>query len=178
MKTKFASIMASVVAGALLLTSAMPASAQSLLGRDSPSYSQPIPVPNNPQWNGNRPNYSQRDRVITSYCDRNPRDRDCRGYYGGGWGDREYNNFYSSRRSSLDSIASGLFGFGFGAIIGGALANGANNNNNNYGGGRPVYNGGSSYQAHVNACYNRYRSYDEQTNTFMGYDGVRRQCQL
>lgn len=178
MKTKFASILTSVVTGAMLLTSAMPASAQSLLGRDSQTYTRP--APSNPQWNGNgngnRPNYSQRDRVITSYCDRNPRDRDCRGYYGGGWGDREYNNFYSSRRGSLDGIASGLFGFGFGALLGGALANGANNNNNNYGGNN--YGGGSAYQAHVNACFSRYRSYDEQTNTFMGYDGVRRQCQL
>ncbi|UXN75673.1 BA14K family protein [Devosia sp. A8/3-2] len=24
----------------------------------------------------------------------------------------------------------------------------------------------------------RYRSYDEETDTFMGYDGVRRRCQL
>ena len=34
--------------------------------------------------------YGQRDRVITSYCDRNPRDRDCRSYHGGGWRDARH----------------------------------------------------------------------------------------
>lgn len=138
---------------AMLLTSIIPAQAQ-----------VPLEI---------APSFDQRDRVITSYCDRYPNDRDCRGYYGGGWRDRDYDNFYRGRRNSLDSIASGLFGFGFGALLGGAIAN---QNNRNYGG-QPVY-GGGSYQSHVRACYARYRSYDEQTNTFMGYDGIRRQCQL
>jgi hypothetical protein len=29
---------------------------------------------------------------------------------------------------------------------------------------------------HVAWCQNRYRSYDVGTNTFLGYDGVRREC--
>ena len=114
--------------------------------------------------------YGQRDRVITSYCDRNPGDRDCRGYYGGGWRDSDYDRFYRSRRSGLDSIAAGLFGFGFGAILGSALVNSNNNS-----GDRLV---GGSYSAHVEACYNRYRSYDEETDSFMGYDGRRHRCNL
>ncbi|MFK4812409.1 BA14K family protein [Devosia sp. ZW T5_3] len=154
MNVNFGKIAATIVAGAVVLTTAMPASAQG--------------------WIQKGGNWSQRDRVIMSYCDRNPRDRDCRGYYGGGWRDHDYDTFYRSRRNSLDGIAAGLFGFGFGALLGGAIAN--QNNNNNYGG-QPVY-GGGSYRAHVQACYARYRSYDEQTNTFMGYDGIRRQCQL
>ena len=158
MKTKFGKLAATVIAGAVVLTGAMPAFAQG-------------GVMMNPKGGGN---WSQRDRVITSYCDRYRNDRDCRGYYGGGWSDRDYNNFYRNRRNSLDGIAAGLFGFGFGALLGGAIAN--QNNNNNYGG-QPVY-GGSSYQAHVNACYSRYRSYDEETDTFMGYDGIRRRCML
>lgn len=155
MQKKFSGFATVLAASAVLLTSIIPAQAQD-------------PRAVGPSWH-------QRDQVITSYCDRNPRDRDCRGYYGGGWGDRDYNNFYRQRRNSLDGIAAGLFGFGFGALLGGAIAN--QNNNNNYGG-QPVYSGGSSYQSHVRACYARYRSYDEQTNTFMGYDGIRRQCQL
>ncbi|MDB5531207.1 MAG: BA14K-like protein [Devosia sp.] len=115
--------------------------------------------------------FGQRDRVITSYCDRNPRDRDCRSYYGGGWHDSDYNRFYRSRRSGLDSIASGLFGFGFGAILGSAIAN-SNNNDRVIG---RVYNGGSS---HVQACYARYRSYDANSDTYMGYDGYRHRCNL
>jgi BA14K-like protein len=38
--------------------------------------------------------------------------------------------------------------------------------------------GGSSYSAHVNACYDRYRSYDEESDSFMGYDGRRHRCNL
>ncbi|GLQ09993.1 hypothetical protein GCM10007913_19250 [Devosia yakushimensis] len=159
MKTKFGKLAAAVIAGTVALTGVVPAFAQG-------------GVMMNPQGGGNG-NWSQRDRVIMSYCDRNPRDRDCRGYYGGGWRDRDYDTFYRSRRNSLDGIAAGLFGFGFGALLGGALAG---QNNNNYGG-QPVY-GGGSYRAHVNACYARYRSYDEETDTFMGYDGIRRRCML
>jgi len=120
------------------------------------------------------PRNDQRDRVITTYCDRNPRDRDCNDWRSGRWNRGDYDRFYRSRRGNLDNIASGLFGFTFGAIIGGALAN--------QGGGdrviRPVNPGYSSYEAHVNACYDRYRSYDEETDSFLGYDGVRHRCRL
>lgn len=120
--------------------------------------------------------YGQRDRVITSYCDAHRRDPDCRRWHGGGWRDSDYNNFYRRRGSDLDSIAAGLFGFGFGAILGGAIAN---SNNNSYNRDRVVgVVGGGSYSAHVQACFNRYRSYDERTDSFMGYDGVRHSCNL
>jgi hypothetical protein len=125
------------------------------------------------------PKSDQRDRVIQTYCDRNPRDRDCNSWRPGRWDDRDYDRFYSRRRGNLDSIASGIFGFTFGAIVGGALAN------QNQGRDRVIYlddNGPgrrySSYDDHVNACYDRYRSYDEETDTFLGYDGRRHRCQL
>ena len=38
---------------------------------------------------------------------------------------------------------------------------------------RRYYRSGS---AHVQWCYNRYRSYSEYDNTFQPYDGPRRQC--
>lgn len=116
----------------------------------------------------------QRDRVITSYCDRHPGDPDCYRYRRGGWHDSDYDSFYRTRRSGLDSIATGLFGFGFGAIIGSAIAN-----SNNNGGSRLIgpVNGGR-YSSHVDACYDRYRSYDERTDTYMGYDGRRHRCNL
>lgn len=139
--------------GTLAATSVVPAQAQSM------SFS-----------------YGQRDRVITSYCDTHRRDPDCRRYHGGGWHDSDYNNFYRRRGSDLDSIATGLFGFGFGAILGSAIAN---SNNNSYNRDRVVgVVGGGSYRAHVQACFNRYRSYDERTDSFMGYDGVRHSCNL
>lgn len=113
--------------------------------------------------------FGQRTQVIETYCDRYPNDRDCRGYYGGNWRDRDYDRFYNSRRQDLDPIATGIFGAAFGAIIGGAIANGNRN------GDRVV---GRSYDSHVDACYARYRSYDERSDSFMGYDGVRHRCNL
>lgn len=111
--------------------------------------------------------FGQRTQVIETYCDRYPNDRDCRGYNGGNWRDRDYDRFYNSRRQDLDPIATGIFGAAFGAIIGGAIANGNRD--------RVV---GRSYDSHVDACYARYRSYDERTDTFMGYDGARHRCNL
>jgi hypothetical protein len=51
-----------------------------------------------------------------------------------------------------------------GAIIGGAIAN-----SNTY------YRGGGG-SAHVEWCYDRYRSYRAYDNTFQPYNGPRRQC--
>lgn len=38
----------------------------------------------------------------------------------------------------------------------------------------PDYSG--NWDAHVRWCYNRYRSYDSRTDTFLGYDGYRHRC--
>ena len=81
----------------------------------------------------------------------------------------------SVRRSQIDPIATGLFGLAFGAIIGGAIANGNSNSSGDRVVGRVT---GGGYESHVDACYARYRSYDERTDTFMGYDGIRRRCNL
>ena len=113
--------------------------------------------------------YGQRDRVITSYCDRNPRDRDCRSYHRGGWRDSDYDRFYGAHRSGLDNVATGLFGLGFAAILGGAIAN-VNND-------RVVGRVGGG-DAHVQACSARYRSYDVRTDSYLGYDGDYHRCNL
>jgi hypothetical protein len=149
MMKKIGSISAILLSGAMMLTSSVPANAQRMGGD---------------YW-------QQRDQVIGRYCDSYRNDRDCIRYNRGGWNDRDYANFYRPRQNNLDSIASGLFGFGFGAILGGILANGNN------GRGVPIYSGGS-YSSHVDACYARYRSYDERSDSFMGYDGVRHRCRL
>ncbi|KQN72565.1 MULTISPECIES: BA14K family protein [unclassified Devosia] len=118
--------------------------------------------------------FGQRYKVVETYCDRNPWDRDCRGFYNGGWDDRDYYNFYNTRRSSIDNISAGIFGIAFGAALGSIIANGAANNNR---GDVVVYREGNG-GGNVNACYARYKSYDERTNTYLGYDGIRHQCRL
>jgi hypothetical protein len=118
-------------------------------------------------------NYGDRVRVVETYCDRHPRDRDCRGYRDGRWGRNDYNRFYDNRRGDLDSVAAGLFGLTLGAIVGGAIAN----SNNNRNGDRLVGPVGGG-NVNVQACQARYRSYDVSTNTFLGYDGVRHPCNL
>jgi Ni/Co efflux regulator RcnB len=54
------------------------------------------------------------------------------------------------------------------AFLGGAIIGGAIANSNNY----PRYGG----SAHVQWCYDRYRSYRASDNTFQPYNGPRRQC--
>lgn len=119
--------------------------------------------------------YGQRQQVIETYCDRYPNDYDCNSYYGGRWTDRDYDRFYNSRRTQIDPIATGLFGLAFGAILGGALANSGNSNGV---GDRVVGRVDGGGYDHVSACYARYRSYDERTDTYMGYDGYRHRCNL
>lgn len=142
----------SFVAAALAFMTALPAAV--------PAYAQNVTL-----------NYGQRVQVVETYCDRYPNDYDCRGYYGGGWANDEYNAFYRNRRSDLDPVASSIFGLAIGAIIGGAIANGANK-------GERVVRIQGDYDGHVEACYARYRSYDERSDTFLGYDGQRHRCNL
>ncbi|WP_291420511.1 BA14K family protein [Devosia sp.] len=116
--------------------------------------------------------FGQRHQVIQTYCDRYPSDPDCNSFYQGNWRDRDYQRFYSTRRAPIDNISTGILGFTFGAALGSIIANGANNS------GDVVVRRANGYDSHVQACYNRYRSYDEETNTFLGFDGVRHECRL
>ena len=82
--------------------------------------------------------------------------RERRGWYHGHRGYRHHRHGY--RRHS-DGFWYPLAAFGLGAAIGGALAN------------QP-----RSGDAHVQWCYDRYRSYRASDNTFQPYNGPRQQC--
>lgn len=75
---------------------------------------------------------------------------------------------YPHRRHRNDRYHNG-FWFPAGAFIAGAIVGGALSNNNTY------YRGGGG-SAHVEWCYDRYRSYRAYDNTFQPYNGPRRQC--
>ena len=115
--------------------------------------------------------FGQQQQLVQTYCDRHPNDYDCRGYYDNSWGRNDYTRFYQRNRGDLDPLAAGIFGFAAGAIIAGAISN------SNSGNGQVIRRSGS-YEAHVDACYDRYRSYDEESDTFLGYDGRRHRCNL
>ena len=84
------------------------------------------------------------------------------GYWNGHRGYRDYRRGY--RRHS-NGWWYPLAAFGAGAIIGGAIASPP-----------PVYRALAYSSAHVQWCYNRYRSYRSSDNTFQPYNGPRRQC--
>jgi hypothetical protein len=109
-------------------------------------------------------NFQQQDRYIGNFCDRNPNAYQCNDWRSNHrhWTNNQYRSFYRSHRHDHDfagnSIAA-LFGFAAGAAVAGAI----NNSNDN---------------AHVQACASRYRSYNPNTDTFTGYDGLQHACQL
>lgn len=115
-------------------------------------------------------NFSQRQQVVQAYCQRYPQDPDCNGWWF--WSARDYDAFYYRNRSDLDPLIAGIFGLAIGAIIGGAIAS----SNNNRPAPAPVIT--RPDRGHVARCYARYKSYDERSDTFLGYDGNRHRCNL
>lgn len=93
------------------------------------------------------------------------------------WSDREYAHWYrNNHRNQDDVVAAGLFGLAAGAIIGGAAASAAAASEPTV----VVVPDASGYVAGTEAwlqyCSDRYRSFDPQSGTFLGYDGMRHDC--
>ncbi|PWL18999.1 BA14K family protein [Falsochrobactrum shanghaiense] len=98
-------------------------------------------------------------------------DRHWRGRHSGPrhWhGHRGYREYRRGYRRHSDGWWYPLAAFGAGAVLGGALASPP----------PPVYRAPAhrSSNAHVQWCYDRYRSYRASDNTFQPYNGPRRQC--
>jgi hypothetical protein len=100
------------------------------------------------------------------YCDRHPGDPDCRDWRVNRrhWDRDRYHRWYSRHRHEFgpDDAAAAIFGFAAGEVTG-ALAGAAN---------------GAATSAHVAACEAQYRSYDPQTDQYLGYDGNYHYCRL
>ena len=86
--------------------------------------------------------------------------RDGRHYWRGHRGYRHWRRGYRRHGDFWFPLAA----FTAGALITGAIANQP----------RVIYRGGGS--AHVQWCYDRYRSYRASDNTYQPYNGPRRQC--
>ena len=99
------------------------------------------------------------------------------GYKGGRY---VQNNYYYKRNDGVSALGAGLLGFGVGAIVGSALTP------------REVYVAPPPRPAPVYTragygpapwtpdwytyCYSRYRSFDPNSGTFIGYDGYEHFC--
>jgi hypothetical protein len=110
-------------------------------------------------------NYSKQDNYIRDYC-RKHRDSSCNDWqrHHGSWDESHYHNWYNRHRSYYGSnnAAAAIFGFAAGAIAGAAV--GAAN--------------GAASSSHVAACQAQYRSYNPQTDMYLGYDGQYHYCRL
>ena len=97
-----------------------------------------------------------------------------KGYKGGRY---VQNNYYYKRNDGISALGAGLLGFGVGAIVGSALTP------------REVYvappapayrRAGYGPPAWTpdwyTYCYSRYRSFNPDTGTFIGYDGYEHFC--
>lgn len=109
-------------------------------------------------------NHMQQDQYIGNYCTTYPSADQCSDWQTNHnhWSSNQYRNFYMGHERSVGfggDFAAGLFGFAIGATIAAA-------------------NNGGDYDSHVAACEDHYRSYDVNSNTYLGYDGIRHECRL
>jgi hypothetical protein len=131
-----------------------------------------IPAPAMAQSGSVNLSFGQQDRFVSQRCNNNPNWRGCDDFRRNhrNWDRDDYRRWYGSNRSSLGNVGAGIFGFAVGA----AIASGINNNSDD--GYRRGGNG--AYNAHVAACEDRYRSYNAETDTYLGFDGDRHLCRL
>ena len=108
--------------------------------------------------------YGSQDRFVSERCLAHPNWRGCDDWRDNHhhWDRADYRNWYRWNQPSLGSVAAGLFGFAIGA----AIVNGISNGNGNWSG------------DHVSRCEARYRSYNEDTDMFLGFDGDYHRCRL
>lgn len=108
----------------------------------------------------------QQERFVSSRCVEHPNWRGCDDWRRNHnrWGSNEYRNWYRWNRPNLGgAVAAGIFGFAVGA----AIASSANR-----------YNDDDDYDDHVAACEDQYRSYNAETDMFLGFDGRYHRCNL
>ena len=163
-------IVSSVCAAAMMLTLplttpgfAMPKAAPSWAAQGNVIQAQ-VDVPGVGKWTPRERDWRRGDRDWRRGDNRGPRGRDWvrRGdsyYYRGHRGYRHHRPGYRQYNGWWFPPAA----FIAGAIVGGAIAN-------------PPVEYRPRGNAHVEWCYNRYRSYRASDNTFQPYNGPRRQC--
>lgn len=126
-----------------------------------------IPAPASAQ--GVSVSIGQQERFVSQQCLAHPNWRGCNDWKHNRkhWGHNEYRNWYRWNRPNVGNVAAGLFGFAVGAAIVSSM-----NRDRGY----SSYD--SDFDDHVAACEARYRSYNAETDMFLGYDGQYHRCSL
>jgi hypothetical protein len=93
--------------------------------------------------------------------------------HGGNWRRHYGGGYYGGGRYYGDGAGAAILGLGLGLGLGSMY-----NNYDYYDAPPPrrYYRAGRLSSAHVQWCYNRYRSYRSWDNTFQPYNGPRQQC--
>ena len=109
----------------------------------------------------------QQQRYVSERCLEHPNWRGCDDWRRNHnrWGSNEYRNWYRWNQPNLGSLAAGIFGFAVGAAIVGSMN-------------RNVDRFDDDFDDHVAACEAEYRSYNAETDMFLGYDGDYHRCNL
>ncbi len=113
--------------------------------------------------------YGSQDRFVSDRCEMHPNWKGCDDWRDNHkhWSKADYQRWYRWNQPSIGNVGAGIFGF----VVGAAIANSINNNNGGY-------SSGGSYNAHVAACEDRYRSYSAETDMYLGFDGDYHRCRL
>lgn len=105
----------------------------------------------------------QQQRFVSERCLDHPNWRGCDDWRRNHnrWGSNDYRQWYRWNQPNVGSVAAGIFGFAVGAAIVGSM----NRNDDDF-------------DDHVAACEAQYRSYNDETDMFLGYDGRYHRCNL
>jgi BA14K-like protein len=110
--------------------------------------------------------YDQQDHFIQSYCSTHHWSGDCNDWrqHHGRWDESHYHDWYHHHEHDFGpgDAAAAIFGFAAGAITG-AMAGAAH---------------GAVNTSHAAACSAHYRTYNPNTDMYMGNDGHRHACRL
>jgi hypothetical protein len=104
--------------------------------------------------------YDKQDRYIQNFCNANPHANDCNDWRSnrGHWDNDRYQNFYRAHQSDHvfnSSVVANVFGVTLALNTGG-----------------PINTGPS----HISACRAHFHSYNQRTDSYMGYDNRWHRC--
>jgi hypothetical protein len=114
-----------------------------------------------------RANWDRQDQYIGSFCQKYRGADQCNTWRAdhANWTSEQYRDFYRRHQNDKEFATPEVAGL-FGMSPGGGKA------------GISQHTGQEGSDNHIRTCKDTYLSYDPRTDSFLGYDGDRHQCQL